>query len=208
MTPFIIVSTPRSGGRMIQSALDSHPDIRCLDELFNYEMFPHHQRMDPRIIIDNAYYYDGVAAGWRLLHDQPNDAKNHRLVRDILNMMPDLKVVFVERRNLLHQFASQVVAEHTKQWAIRTPQKRNLNLPKIKVTVKQFDEFCKMRVEKLCENHREFEEFESVTVCYEDSMKQNLLRIQDFLDVDCRDLVPMTHKQETRPIEEVIEFVG
>lgn len=185
---------------MLQMALDTHPEIVCRGELFNTSGGKRRYK-DVAAKLREVYSSRSKAVGWRLLASQPGN-EDHTLVRTELRKIPALKVIYLERRNLLAQFVSFKIAEITGNWLSDKP---SLN-PTIQTTVEEFDAFCTKIIQMHQNNHRDFTDKPSLTIFYEDPFRDNIATVLKFLDLKSLELIPQTIQQESRPLSDVIRF--
>lgn len=128
---FVIIAQQRTGSNMLVSALDSHPGVRCLGELFRMGKRPDRgvglvvSELD-EIYHDESYqvkhwrdYLDAVvdaagpvdAVGFKIMLNQDGDVMQ-ALVRD-----PGYRKIFLNRENVLSVYSSHKIAKETGQGA-------------------------------------------------------------------------------------------
>jgi len=135
MERFVIAGTQRTGTSLINSTLDSHPDIRCLGEVFNfrkgrgkstegsYRQFINERRFARSIAhhiarrqlvkehLDQLYQsYDVKATGFKFMLSQARDFP------DATRYLQEnrIKVVHLVRENVLKTLVSRVSAKTRK----------------------------------------------------------------------------------------------
>jgi LPS sulfotransferase NodH len=150
---FVIFATPRSGSSHLVSLLDSHPQIRCLGEIFNLKGGAMRALgLKPKEAVQQAGrdplgYLNGLigrsraeipakpALGFKLmLHHDP------RVIDHVLET-PSWAVILLERRDRLAQWSSMKMAKTTGQWGARKGEAPK-EAPKVTFSASQFDEYC------------------------------------------------------------------
>ena len=218
---FVIQSLPRCGTHLLRTALDSHPDIDCLGDVFDPNSSGRHGfpklRPTPAEVITYcstqarltgfvAHAHAGLAedetgAGLdEAYRAQPEVRAGPGLWQAI---PPATPVITLWRRNLLARHVSQLVAQHSSVWAVR----RGDPLPpppRLKVDCSQMlADFARIRA--LMEiARRRFPA--ALRVSYEQLVEQadtSFAKIQEFLGVVPKSLSPRTAKQG-RPLAETI----
>jgi LPS sulfotransferase NodH len=135
MTPFVLVSTHRSGSSVLRYALDAHPRVVARAELLRPGATSRHAldaflrasrarrwlyRAAPGVVLDR--FLDDVfgprpgieAAGFKLLYDQATPAVWRRLER-----RSGLRIVHLVRENLLKALVSLAAATSRRQFRLR-----------------------------------------------------------------------------------------
>ncbi len=130
---FIILCMARTGSRMLVQALNSHPDIRCFDEIFNprlpyvaYGVWEYYKRrvedmalrsenparfLDERIFCEHP---EGTqAVGFKAAYGHVSEFPG---VVEHLRDNRELHVIHLKRRNLLRLLTSIKIAEMTGVW--------------------------------------------------------------------------------------------
>ncbi len=134
-TPYIILSRPRSGSNLLFTALKSHPNIICFNEVFGWDKeilfkYPGYRwwAHDPEVVklrdnrvedfMDNYIYRSHPpgtgAVGFKLFYRQHR--KVERSVWDWLAEHPEVRIIHLQRRNALKAFVSHKLALQTKIW--------------------------------------------------------------------------------------------
>jgi hypothetical protein len=111
---FAILCMGRSGSTMLQTMLDSHPDIRCFGELFHAgDTFA------------TSHRTDHVAYLEEFLGTDPSMAVGFKMPWDSLIVYPDIwevfrrqrfRVILLTRQNRLDQYLSMKLAIHNEMW--------------------------------------------------------------------------------------------
>lgn len=113
----------RCGSTWLCELIDSHPQIACLNEVFNPGQSERYQPVLEHLgeSRDPAMLYDGIAAfrpgmtqiGFKLFREQISDD-------DLGNLIAYAdRIVLIDRENLTQAIASQFHAEATDKWFLR-----------------------------------------------------------------------------------------
>ncbi len=207
-TPFVITCNGRDGSTFLQTSIDSHPHLLALPELLGPDWYPEVGMQSARDYLTEKLYHDYApaikAVGFRLKwyegRKPPLDD-----ARDYLRGM-DVRVIHVQRKNLLKQYVSLLVAQKSQVWVDRDgtkPSRATVHVDPVKAV----DAIYAYRgnYEK---SQADFNQQPSLTVYYEDLVEFHyhaMKKIFWFLDVEMVDANPGTHRQEHRPLTEIIE---
>lgn len=137
-TKFVIISHLRSGTHLLRSLLESHPQLVCQSEVFNSDdpALPFSLDMPSRDILDQWVYRDFASsiscAGFVLQVYHPWGLRAFPGIREnpgwgdiwaLLEAMPDLHVIHLQRENLLRRHLSHLLARKTGNWHNWVPEK-------------------------------------------------------------------------------------
>lgn len=112
-TKFIIVTKSRTGSSLLTSYLDSHPEVRCFEEIF--------RRLGSsttKQAWENIYGKRNKrvkAVGFKIFYYHPLDSDD-RSVWDLIYKNADLKVIHLIRENSLRTIVSREIAVKTNKW--------------------------------------------------------------------------------------------
>lgn len=218
MVPFVIVADVRTGSTLLSTSLDAHPEIRCYGELFHGLDLPDNQldsicRHDLAAgqLIAAAFSAEARAVGFRaMLFLPPATHPQWAGVWEHLGGWPDLRVIWLARRDRLSQYASMLVAQQTAVYHPydNDPLLRPENRPTITVDPEAFRQWVRQRDRLSAVRRRQLAarpglelDYEALTGDWADSIGQ----VQQFLGVAPLPLTQGKRKQETRPLAEVIE---
>ena len=218
MVPFVIVADLRTGSTLLSTSLNTHPRIRCYGELFHPETFPdngleQHDRfqLSGRDVVRHAFSAPGVAAaGFRAMVFLPMSSQPHWADSwDALRERNDTRVIWLDRRDKLAQYASILVAQQTRVWhpSPDDPVLRPENRPTIEIDPQQLREWTDERSALFAQRREQLRGKSSLDLDYETLVSEwpaVIRRVQEFLDVEPLPLEPAKHKQEKRPLSEVI----
>lgn len=140
-TRFLIIGLPRSGTTYLMSLLNSRGDVYCAGELFNpFGMFwqasvdHNHIALDVRDRAPVKFlseFWQTERAGARAV-GLKFMLGHHPVILNAIKADPDLRIIYVHRKNRLAQAASLVKALETKKWATTNPDQkddRKINVP-------------------------------------------------------------------------------
>lgn len=140
---FIILSGPRTGSNLLALALNSHPEVTCFGEVFNFTL---------DFVTFNVEGYDNLDPAdlalqrrdpqqflrERIFGKHPNGTRavglkyhygqlwGHQALQDGLTGDKGLRVLHLRRRNLLRAMLSLKIAEQTGVWVVPTGRKLTL----------------------------------------------------------------------------------
>ena len=217
---FIILTEQRTGSCHLEYLLDSHEMAKVGGELFNpsYERsakevlvqgFAHLRRDDPigylETFFSQPFSEPPTHIGFRLFYSHGR-ASRQQLVWNSLQNMPDLKVIHLQRKNLLKNFLSLKLAEASSVWM------RNKSDPALTYQPIVLDHGeCVQHFKAREQNIERFDQFflkkPRIDVFYEDLVnreKQQLDRVLKFLGLEAQSLTSRTGKQNTQELSELI----
>lgn len=195
------------------------PDVRCItpltlsDQPSRDESSRYIGALTSANFIEEAFRrYDGIIASRLLL-----SSWEYLLDR----LQTDVRIILMDRRNLLRAFCSLKIGLKDNSWHVGD-RKASLMLdhpttradydPQKQGTVRVEPSALRSYLSEYEQLLRTFREklraYPLMDVVYEDlcaDLDATMSRVQAFLGVEVRALVPATRKQETRPLREVIE---
>tara|TARA_R110000824_G_scaffold336553_2_gene523048 strand:+ start:892 stop:1596 length:705 start_codon:yes stop_codon:yes gene_type:complete len=213
MKNFLTITEQRSGSGLLASLCSQHPAILHGGEFLRG--LPRHKEGGVHIkdilkgdfsgitkfynTHDEEIKYVGFKAHGKQLQDSYVNA---------LKGMTDLKIIFLERQNLLKRYLSmQYLNLYGFSRKTKIPSNISFPYPPLVLSatdmVKNFEKVTK-RNRKL---HAEFDSHESVRIFYEDlnrDKQREMSRIFDFFDVDFINIEEKIEKMETRKLSEAI----
>lgn len=132
MIRFVIVSYPRSGTHLLRTSLESHPEVVCQAEPFNSDdrRLPYPLETPTADVLSGWVFRGDPLAGTRAVGFVLQAYHPHALeafpgirpnpvwadVWERLAAMEDLRVLHLERRNLLARHLSHLMARATGSW--------------------------------------------------------------------------------------------
>jgi hypothetical protein len=163
---------------------------------------------DPKSFLDQFVfkgYSDQIKmVGFKILHSQAKD--NLKLVWDYLKQCPDLKIIFIWRKNILKSLVSLKISYLTDKWIITDPSQSTDNLW-VRLNYKSCRMYFQMIDSAVAEYTKLFNKNKKLTVHYEDlvdNLDSELIKIQKFLDVKPETLGSRLKKQNNRKLSEVL----
>ncbi len=191
---FILCADARTGSHMLQSALNSHPDINCCGEILN--------KGSKDSLIGNLNYEEAIDSVFLNTKHSKNGFIIHRHRKDIpfvwekLECDESILIIFVTRRDQLRRYGSLKKARQTKNW-IEYSEKQENEL-KVEFVEREFiAENLKYQSNfsnaiKMFSNHTAlFVDYDDMNICWSDTINT----VQRFLDVETKELLPKTYKQ-------------
>jgi hypothetical protein len=226
--PFVIVAGLRTGSTLLSTSLDSHPSIRCYGELFHERDFPdnqvpgcdRHQLPATAVIARMLEVAEpGSTVGFRAMLGHPGPSRpGWASLWEDLRRLPMLRVVHLERRDWLAQYASLMIAKRTGVFHPSPECPAPARRPTIRIDPEEFQRWADGEMALRSARERTLAGLPCLRVHYEDlanSWEPTIRRLLGFLDVP-RTHVPQSRtKQEHRPLcdvivnfEQVVSFRG
>lgn len=215
MNKFILLSHPRSGTTYFASKiLKVHPDIICLDEIFNrkkgkeihntlekkYSIKPYYDpsyKGDRIAFIENYYnklakYYDVNNVGFKLFHSQLGPGLiNTKLINTY-------KIILLRRMNMGKAAISWEIGVNTKQWGLKDKK----DLPEIEINPEKIYEFINFYTRKLntTENLLIKRNIPYLLLYYENLFtQQTLSKVGNYLNLDNYPKIKIVNKSLNNP---------
>lgn len=203
---FVILAQGRTGSTLLTSLLDSHPQIRCNDELL--------QR--PRIA--PLRYIDQVARaatlpwhGWHMKSEQLNWRQGGLPVGPFLDALEarGSKIIYLWRENVLEQCVSMFFAVASGAWHHRNNGQKK-RVTELEINPEELHALMKQRsrvldLDRDLLSGREFCEINyERDLRTEEARRDALIRVQEFLGVEYHPLVSELRKSVNRPLHELI----
>jgi len=157
---YVILSTPRSGSSHLVQALETHPQVACLGEIFNLhggamrKLGIMSKRTLDKASNEPLVYLNELMAAWEkrpqakpvfgfkmMLHHDPR-------VIDHLLSDPSWKMILLRRDNVLAQWSSLQIAKITGEWGSKGKKKRAAagipepQTPPIEFKSRVFEAYC------------------------------------------------------------------
>ncbi len=180
---FVVLTRSRTGSTLLVTTLDSHPEIRCGEELFQLL-----RRLDAGTRLNRTFspQAPGVSArGFKIFYYHPLDSEVDvfALLRDV----PNLKVIHLVREDVLATIISSKVAEATDQWRATNNTGVTTSSPAaidIAADVLQAEfEATESMIARGCQNLSGFDWLDVTYEAFTSDSATELARIQDFLGV-------------------------
>lgn len=223
-TPFVIISSHRSGSNYLSSLLSSHPGIMSIGELYNPSVLfaapgkPHlHGNRFAKIIRDimpvwflrHAVYHTYPsrihAVGFRYFYTHAEG--KFKPVLDYLINEKSIRIIHLKRKNLLQRYVSLCSAQKTGIWTV--PASSELTQPPVQLHLRPKD--CLAYFTSM-ENYvhsfnRHFRHHRLLEIEYEDllrNLSREQKRLTSFLEVSPRTLTASTKKLNNKPLRSII----
>ncbi|RAK57146.1 glycoside hydrolase family 99-like domain-containing protein [Phenylobacterium deserti] len=228
MQKFIVIGAPRTGSTLIQTTLDQHPDIRAYGELFHWvasEREGDHAMITPSgrrayqpdaedaldflwANVWNAEVSSARAVGFKLFNEHVATEGTRDLFARLKSDVPDLKVVYVWRDNLMDVLVSRRMAESTGEWVRRVgasavPDERR----QITILPDEAEDFFRAHEQTKAFFDSYVADMSAIRVRYSDfaaSFESQSKALYEFLGVSPRPVTPAIRKQLARSSREIV----
>lgn len=158
MRRLLIIAPPRSGSTLLAERLNTHPDISFFGEVLNERRALWHpgtapgtyagRLTDPGAFLDRHVWSAATpVAGFKMLEHQ--FLLFHHLLPQYFAGLDDLRVIYLTRRNLLHQFLSIKLAEAMDFWFLFNEADRP-TLPRVRLDPDELSLF--LRHSRTCQD--------------------------------------------------------
>jgi LPS sulfotransferase NodH len=227
-TQFIILSAPRSGTNFLRSALNRHSQIFVFGELFRFpnkigwdfwafNNLPLMNSKDmislvnlsPDKFIKNHVFapppYPFTSIGFKIFYFHNRNQQGIK-VWEYLKKDKNIKVIHLRRNNMLKTFLSHRRALQTEKWIDILG--RKLSPQAIFLDPHDCRNYFQRMTKWEDENDNRFSHHHKLDICYENMISNReyeLSRIQSFLNVDTKHIIPSTVKQTKREISDDIK---
>jgi hypothetical protein len=202
---FVIASFARSGTHFLESALNRHPQVQCRWEPFNPLVYT--PLSSAAAVLNELWAREGVV-GFPA-HWEWQGRNEWTDLWDVLRADKELRVVLLHRENLLRQYVSKLLLDKTRVHAAVSNEKVVAARPTVRIDVREMLTYMFIIETSMETRRRWFADSTTFPTTYERLTgaegDQEMLRLLQFLDVEPVPLSPLTLKQETRPLQGVIE---
>lgn len=200
-TKFIILADARTGSHMLQTAINTHPQIDCFGEILNPKSKESMLRDYTHIeAIKKVFSSEKQCSGfiihrpWKHLFD----------AWEYLALNKDIKIIIMHRQDMLMRYASLKIAQKTKNW-IDFKGDKTSNI-KVEFDPLEFETECRRYNNRLKYYSGVFKYHQSMKITYENlvvDFHQYIRFICKFFGIQFIELKPSTFRQETRTPEEI-----
>lgn len=202
---FIILSRSRSGTNLLLSLLNSHPNIRVDDEIFqNTGKIDFRERLQ-HVFSKQPYYVK--ARGFKIFYYHPLDEQNDALWDTLINMK-DLHVVHLVRKNVLRAIVSQKIALSDGIWLSEKPYDHETRQKKkIVLDPESIDREIKKTAMWKSRREANFKEHAVLNVFYEDLSEnhdEQFKIVCSFLNVEYKKPKTNLKKQNPEKLSDLI----
>ncbi len=229
-TKFIILGSARTGTNYLQTLLSSHKSIRVFGEIFMVSSL----RRNPSALIRPAHFLESdvfnkypkriSAVGFKLMYTHARygldgiynsglaiftsyERKRLESVWRYLEKHREIKIIHLQRRNIVRTAVSLLRARQTNQWALRHSEKPSQTSGRIELSREFLEAFHRDLGSKRAACEASFAGHAVFEVYYEDLVtdrNRELDRIMDFLGVERQHLSTPLVKQNTRSMRDAI----
>lgn len=213
---FMISCTARSGSSMLSTLLNSHPRVLCHGEILaapHESAGPYHELRQQGTDIDEwlrgyrqehpgAYLYDVCfnpagyqSVGFKFKLEE-SLAEAYKPFRDLLATDTDIKIIHLQRRNILDKYVSLQMTKQTGVFSIRSSSQRP-KLSPFAIDIPDFIAYVREDRQRYETAFELFKDHPSLHVTYEElceSRPEALAKVQDFLELPQADLATMMVK--------------
>ena len=211
-TKFIVLTKPRTGSNLLVNSLQTHPGMKVFGELFRGGA----DDATKQVILASAddYFRNHVfkrygkgikAVGFKMFYHHPVYDHTGQVWKYLLKC-EGLRVIHLRRANLLRTLVSMKIAKKTDVWK-NTGEQNGLVDKRIELDMQEcLDSFHQTRQwEK--ETQAKFVNNPVLELTYEDLTSDyytQMLRVQEFLEVEPVELQPLTNRQNPETLEKLI----
>lgn len=112
---FVVITRSRTGSNLLISLMNSHPQIEAKGEVFSRL-----EGKKTRVIYDEVFPVksDLSCLGFKIFYYHPLDSKD-RSIWKILEEDKEIKIIHLQRKNLLRVHISRLIAGKTDAWTSR-----------------------------------------------------------------------------------------
>lgn len=216
MLPFkaVLFSYPRSGGHMLQQAMNTHPQLFVSNEFAVDTVLPKTLVGANYNLVVNWLFKDAEDK-YKILYvptmtgsvgDMMTDDNDWwKLIREIINT-PSIKILSLRRGNCLSRYVSHCLAEKNNSWVDGSITTDTLRVEPLKLfeDTTRIDQMYRDRLGLLREHKIWNLIYEDILANWDESFAS----IFRFLNVQVRSVAPQTIRQERRPIHKVVTNYG
>jgi LPS sulfotransferase NodH len=224
---FVILGLGRSGSNLIKHSLDSHSKVLVFGELFRHpdrigwDRYPYNECLQSQHLVAMMHaatdkflekevfrnFSPNISAvGFKIFyHHAQKDSR--KKVWSYLRENKEIKIIHLKRRNMLERYLSLKIAQNTNQWRLGKEDK--VEQKAITLTI-PFEELAQ-NFEETKSDQINFDKLflgnKIIDIFYENlsnSFDAEINRIQNFLDIECESLIPMTKRQRSKSLSETI----
>ena len=219
---FVVIATARTGSNLLISLLRNHSDMRV-----HGERFTHLNGKTCRQIYHAVYPKKSLkkVVGFKIFYCDPQNTKD-REVWKLLQNDTTIKIIHLQRKNLLRSYISYLIARKTRVWIIHRNLLRfyisyllagktkawisyrtNSNSKKVYVNINEL--FERYEYTKKCINriNAEFKNHSILNLTYEElntDQEMAMKKVFDFLGVSYQKVTCSLKKQNTERIEDLV----
>ncbi len=205
--PFIVLARPRTGSNYLASMLDAHPNILMFGEKLRHAHPGAGRAWRSRLGSHRMPWVK--ATGLKLFYTHPESGDRDETWSELM-ADPNLRVIHLERHQWLDVIVSELRAEQTNEWVVRTDQRLSEHdLPK---TFRLDPDWLRHQFEKMTEEKEislSWIEGKRIQNLSYDALSQRPQAVMDqicaFLEVPTKPVRGYTQRQRHHRIDQIIE---
>ena len=207
-TRFIILCEPRTGSTLLHTYLNYHLGIKSYGEVLREKV---EQQKDISKEPVKSYVFTKhakqlKAVGLKMFYSYYQNPPFDKAFAEVV-AMKDVRVIHLIREDVLQQYVSLVIAKQTGEWSASKSGVGNTDT-QITIDIEHLKQFGEEYYQKrrLIENF--FAQHPTLTITYEQLKNETeavLKDVQHFLGVKPKKLYTLLQKQNTRPMERVVQ---
>lgn len=207
-TRFVILCEPRTGSTLLHTYLNYHPHIRSYGEILreNAEENKSIAHEPVKTYVFKPHAAQLKAVGLKLFYSYYQAPPFHDAFQEVIKMQ-DVKVIHLIREDILQQYVSHNIAKQSGEWSASRSDSKN-EYRKLLVDLNHLKQFVTAYYQKRALIKGYFAHHEKLDITYErlkDDTEHVLAEVQQFLKVEPRKLLTLLQKQNTKPLEHVVE---
>ncbi|MGC1506805.1 hypothetical protein [Ketobacter sp.] len=201
---FMVLTKSRTGSNLLLSYLNSHPNVYCEGEKFwklsgrNY-----------KTILQSAYRKQPAyikAKGFKIFYYHPLDQETCDVWGDLARM-EDIRVIHLQRRNVLKSHVSHKIAVANDQWMSTHQGRGAAEKKKVYISVEELRDVFEKTESRAEAANTTFKNHKTITVFYEDFVRDPEVyqQILDFLGMDRLPPRTVLKRQNPEKLPDLVE---
>lgn len=199
---FVVITRSRTGSNLLISLLNSNPNIRAYGEKFNRLKKKNCNLIYKEIFPMKSY----KAIGFKIFYQHPIDSED-KTIWDLIKRNKNIKIVHLQRKNILRIHISRLIAGKTKRWSSIKEGEIEVDTKKIFIDFEKLIDDVNNTKNWVNNLNNEFENNRIINIYYEDLVKNKNETIKDickFLGVPHYKSSSKLKKQNPEKIEDLI----
>jgi len=199
---FVVITRSRTGSNLLISLLNSNPKIIAHGEKFS---LLGHKNCD-QIYKEIFPKKSNKIVGFKLFYYHPNDSEDKSIWNTLKNNQ-SIKIIHLQRKNLLRSHISRLIAGKTENWASTQAKETGLKEKQIHIDTEKLLSDFETTNNYIKETNEAFKNHRTIEIFYEDLVndrKKTIKRISNFLEVEDMDLKSNLKKQNQEKIKEIV----
>ena len=198
---FVVIATARTGSNLLISLLRNHSDMRI-----HGERFTHLNGKTCRQIYHAVYPKKSLkkVVGFKIFYFHPQNTKDTEIWK-LLQNDTTIKIIHLQRKNLLRAHISSLIAHTTNAWTSR--HRTDSNSKKMHVDINKLfekDKYLKKCIHRI---NTEFKNHSILNLTYEalnTDQEMTMKKVFDFLNVSHQKVKCNLKKQNPEKIEDLV----